>query len=111
MYSQDELLCFNVIEAVNKILEFTNDFKNFKEWKKDYLYYDATMMNFIVIGEMAGKISEQFKENNPDVEWHKIYGFRNILAYDYFGIDESIVWDIIKNHIPELKIQIEKILE
>ncbi len=111
MYSKDELLCFNVIESVNKILEFTKDFKDFVDWKRDYLHYDATMMNFIIIGEMAGKISEEFKEDNPNIDWYRIYGFRNILAHDYFGIDESIVWDIIQNHIPELKIQIEKILE
>jgi uncharacterized protein with HEPN domain len=37
------------------------------------------------------------------IEWHKIRGFRNLIAHDYFGIDVEEVWDIIKNKIPELK--------
>jgi uncharacterized protein with HEPN domain len=68
------------------------------------------MMNFIVIGEMTTKISEEFKDENPDIEWHKMYGFRNIMAHDYFGIEERLVWDVIQTHILVLKIQIEKIL-
>jgi uncharacterized protein with HEPN domain len=110
MYSNDDLLCFNILEATNRILEFTKDFKNVEDWKNSILHYDATMMNFIVIGEMTTKISEEYKEDNPDIEWHKMYGFRNIMAHDYFGIEERIVWDVIQIHIPELKIQIEKIL-
>jgi len=36
--------------------------------------------------------------------------FRNILAHEYFGIDFEIVWDIIKNKLPELRKSIEKII-
>jgi uncharacterized protein with HEPN domain len=110
MYSKDDLLCFNILEAANSIIEFTKEFNNVDDWKNNKLHYDATMMNFIVIGEMTTKISEEFKDENPDIEWHKMYGFRNIMAHDYFGIEERLVWDVIQTHIPVLKIQIEKIL-
>ena len=110
MYSKDDLLCFNILESVNRIIEFTKDARNVEEFHNDHKGYDATIMNFIVIGEMTGKLSDEFKEGYPEIEWHKLYGFRNILAHNYFGINRPVVWDIIQNHIPELKIQIEKIL-
>jgi|ERR1017187_599205 uncharacterized protein with HEPN domain len=110
MYNNDDLLCFSILESVNRILEFAKEYKDVEEFKKDYKGYDATIMNFIVIGEMTGKLSEQFKDENPDIEWHKIYGFRNILAYDYFGINDLEIWKIIQIHTPELKSQMEKIL-
>lgn len=110
MYSKDDLLCFNILESVNLIIDFTKGFKNVEELLNDRLHFDATMMNFIVIGEMTTKISDEFKEENPEILWHKMYAFRNIMAHDYFGIDKILTWDIIQNDIPELKISIEKIL-
>lgn len=46
------------------------------------------MMNFVVIGEMAEKLSEKFKnETDEVVDWYRIRGFRNIIAHNYFGIE------------------------
>jgi uncharacterized protein with HEPN domain len=36
---------------------------------------------------------------------------RNIFVHEYFGIDANLVWQIIKNDIPELKQKIETILQ
>jgi len=60
-------------------------------------------MNFVVIGEMVDKISDELKSKHPEIEWIKIKGFQNIVAHDYFGIDAEEVWQIIKNKIPALK--------
>ena len=68
------------------------------------------MMNFVVIGEMVEKISNEFKEKHDKIEWIKINGFRNIVAHDYFGIDAEEVWKIIKNKIPKLKVDIQALL-
>jgi len=41
----------------------------------------------------------------------KYAGMRDKLIHDYIGIDYSIVWDVIKNKIPELYLQIMEVLE
>ncbi len=81
-----------------------------KQFQKDYLRFDATLMNFIVIGEMVGKLSTDLKDNNKDVDWEKIHAFRNVLAHDYFGVLEKEVWEIIKKDLPPFKKAIEKIV-
>ena len=63
-----------------------------------------------VIGEMVDKISDEFKKSHSNIEWIKIKGFRNIVAHDYFGIDAEEVWQIIKNKIPSLRIEIAILL-
>ncbi|VAW29160.1 Protein of unknown function DUF86, BT0167 group [hydrothermal vent metagenome] len=45
-----------------------------------------------------------------DIEWKNMAGMRDKLIHDYFGINYSIVWDVVLNKIPNLKNQIEKIL-
>ena len=36
---------------------------------------------------------------------------RDKLIHDYFGIDYDIVWDVVKNKIPQLQDEVEKILK
>lgn len=57
------------------------------------------MMNFIVLGEEVGKLSDETKNKATNINWHKIYGFRNIVAHHYFGINADIVWQIIQTDI------------
>jgi len=37
------------------------------------------------------------------MDWKKIIGLRDVIAHRYFGVDAEIIWDIVKNKIPELK--------
>jgi len=45
------------------------------------------------------------------VEWKKIAGFRIVVAHSYFKVNLDIIWDIIKNDLPDLKGDIQKIFE
>jgi uncharacterized protein with HEPN domain len=110
MLTKDHHSLETIIEATNRIIEYTSGFNSADEFNNDYRNFDATMMNFVVIGEMVDKISDEFKKTHPKIEWIKIKGFRNIVAHDYFGIDAEEVWQIIKNKIPSLKIEITKLL-
>lgn len=100
-----------IVEAIDRIIEYTLDFKSADDFNNDHLNFDATMMNFVVIGEMVDKLSEAFKKHNSQVEWIRIKGLRNLVAHDYFGIDAEEVWQIIKNKIPNLKTEISKLLD
>lgn len=110
MHKTDEAVCLNMLEAVNKILEISKGFNLQTDFVKDYIRFDATMMNFVVIGEMANKLSLTFKDEYKDIEWRRISDLRNIIAHDYFGIDDKEIWQIIKNKLPELKAYLVKIL-
>lgn len=79
-------------------------FVNADEWQRDSKSFDAVLMNFVVIGEMAEKLSDDFKhQTEPLVNWYKIKGFRNIIAHNYFGIDAEEVWQIINNSLEDLR--------
>ena len=68
------------------------------------------MMNFIVIGEEVGKLSENVKAKNMQINWQKIYGLRNIIAHHYFGINVDLVWQIICQDLPILKADLDELL-
>ena len=68
MLTKDQHCLESILEAIDKILEYTTGFKNADEFNDDYRNFDATMMNFVVIGEMIDKLSEDFKDSHPAIE-------------------------------------------
>ena len=111
MLTKDQHCLESIIEATDRIIEYTSGIKSADDFNNDYRNFDATMMNFVVIGEMVDKLSDDFKKEHPKMEWIKIKGFRNIVVHDYFGIDAEEVWQIIKNKIPTLKSDIQHLID
>jgi uncharacterized protein with HEPN domain len=99
----------NMLDAIHKIQDYCNNFENADDFYNDTKSFDATMMNFIVVGEMVGKLSNEFISNTKDkIDWFKVKGFRNIIAHNYFGIDAEEVWQIIQDNLTDLEIALEK---
>ena len=103
MLNKDYYIFLSMLETIEKILRYTTGYQSAEELYQNDRDFDAAMMNFIVIGEAVGKLSEEVKTKNNQIDWQKIYSFRNIVAHHYFGINVDIVWQIIRNDLPKLK--------
>lgn len=103
-----ELLVDDIINSGNKILAYTNNL-SFESFIADDKTVDAVVRNFEIIGEAATRLPEDFREKFPDIDWHRIRGFRNRIIHDYIGIDYEIVWQIKELFLPELLKKLKKI--
>lgn len=80
------------------------------------IFLENSMMRFAcikqmeIVGEASKHITEELKSKFPEIEWSQIIGMRNVFAHEYFGIDSSLVWEIIKKDLPVLKSKMEAIL-
>ena len=99
-----------MLQTIERIVEYSSGFDNPDDFAEDYKTYDATLMNFVALGETVGKLSEDFRDKYSNIEWSKINAFRNIIAHDYFGIDEEEVFGIIKKHISKLQIDLKDLI-
>ena len=68
-------------------------------------------MSVIRIGELVKTLSAEFRQENSQVAWRDIAGFRDVAAHRYETLDFERVYISIKFELPELKSQIEKILK
>ena len=103
-----KLLVGDILDSAHKILEYT-DGLSFEDFLKDSKTVDAVVRNFEIIGEAANRLPEEFKDNFPDIDWHRIRGFRNRIVHDYFGIDYSIVWLVKDTFLPNMILQLKKL--
>jgi uncharacterized protein with HEPN domain len=61
----------------------------------------------MVIGEASKNVPEDLKTTYSNIPWKNISGARDKLVHDYFDIDVDIVWNIITQELPKLKIAID----
>jgi uncharacterized protein with HEPN domain len=71
----------------------------------------AVVRSLEIIGEATKKITADFKYRWNTISWKNMAGMRDKLIHEYFGVDYSIVWDVVKNKIPDLYIQIQEIIK
>jgi len=71
----------------------------------------AVVRSLEIIGEATKKISIDFKLKWNTISWKDMAGMRDRLIHNYMGINYSIVWDVIKNKMPELTRQIHEVIE
>lgn len=104
------LLVEDILDSSRKIRQFIAGM-SFDQFLHDEKTIDAVVRNFEIIGEASIRLSDDFKRGHPVVDWTRIRGFRNRIVHDYFGIDHSIVWNIIQSYLPELTSELEAVLK
>lgn len=80
------------------------------EFLDDETLKRAVVRSLEIIGEATKKIPADFKVTWSSVPWKNMAGMRDRLIHDYIGINYSIVWDVVKNKIPELNKQLQEVL-
>ena len=73
------------------------------------LNFNASVNLLIAIGEENKKIDEELKTSNK-INWKNLSAMRDKVSHNYRGIDESMVWEIIKDYLPTLKILLIEML-
>jgi uncharacterized protein with HEPN domain len=64
---------------------------------------DAVLRSLQTLSESAERLSDQAKSRHPEIPWHAIAAFRNVLVHNYLGIDLDRVWEVVQRDVPELK--------
>ena len=103
-------------EYLNHILDELNYLSDSsKNVSQEQFMHDMTLQRAFsrsleIIGEAAKNLPQDFTNSHKEVEWKSIAGLRDRLIHHYFGVDYEIVWDVLRNEVPKLKIQIARIL-
>jgi uncharacterized protein with HEPN domain len=104
----DRLYLTHISERIARIEAYTQTGR--EAFLASPMQQDAVIRNCEVIGEAARRLSEDIRQQHPQVAWGQIIGFRNLLIHGYAQVNLHRVWEIIEESLPVLKTQIAALL-
>ena len=99
----------DIQEAIARIEKYATSGKI--RFEHDELIQSWIVRHLQIIGEAARGLSETTITQHPEIPWRNIIGMRHILVHNYFGIDRAIAWRAVKDDLPDLKSNVQKLLE
>jgi uncharacterized protein with HEPN domain len=103
-----DLLVEDILEALRKISSYTAGIGQ-EEFQRDSKTIDAVIRNLEILGEATRQLPVEFTVRYPNVPWRQIAGLRNRIVHEYFAIDLEIVWQVIRNDLPQLEAQLKSL--
>lgn len=106
---RDKEYLTDILESCKLVISHTSNITK-DEFLIDVKCQDAVIRRFEIIGEAARRISDELKNECPEIPWFEMTGMRNAMIHEYDDVDMVIVWETVKKDIPALVIAIEKII-
>ena len=100
----------DILEAMRLAQEFVGGMTE-EEFLSDEKTKSAVVRQLEIIGEAAKNVPEHLRRKYPDIPWSRMAKMRDRLAHGYFTVNYRIVWQVLKQEIPELEPKIRKVYE
>jgi uncharacterized protein with HEPN domain len=110
MDNKAKKLLFDILTSINNIEDYIGQEKIFEEYDNNPMLQDAVERNIEIIGEAMNNLLRIEPEINISNS-RRIVDARNKIIHGYDEIENAQVWGIIVNHLPTLKVEVEKYLE
>ena len=106
----DKVRLQHILEAIIEIEKYLQN-TDFPDFMENSMMRFASIKQMEIIGQASNHISDETKSKFSQIEWTQIVGMRNIFVHEYFGVDSTLIWEIIKNDLPDLKNKVVEILK
>ncbi|MDZ4656940.1 MAG: DUF86 domain-containing protein [Bythopirellula sp.] len=106
---EDRIYLAHIRDAIERIDCFTSGGRD--HFLGEPMVQDAVIRNLEVIGEAVKGLSMDLRTANPDLPWQRIAGMRDVLIHHYFGVKLETVWQVVVDHLPQLRQRVKNLLD
>lgn len=105
----DQVYVGHMLDTANKAINFIQGVSREDFDNNELLRLSLTHL-LQVIGEAARRVSQDFRASYPQILWKAIAGMRSKVVHDYLNVDEDVVWNTVRNDLPPLIVELERIV-
>ena len=102
MRNKDGIILAKILDYIREIKMFINGYTQ-EDFNNDRKTINACVFDLSQIGELAGKISDEVINKNPNIEWRGLKALRNRIVHYYDGVNLNMVWNFLKEELDELE--------
>jgi len=107
-FKDDNIRLRHMLDYAQKAVQFTKG-RSRADLDTDEMLALAVIHLIEIIGEASRSVSEEFREEHPEIPWEQISGTRNRLAHGYIDVDLDIIWAIVKKDLPGLVRKLKRV--
>jgi len=95
----------DMLDAITGI-ECATAGKTFENYQGDWLLKHAVQRAIEIISEASRALPEDVKAIRPEVPWPQVRTIGNVLRHEYHGLSDRIIWGVVIDELPALKVAI-----
>lgn len=108
MRDDDRIRILHMIDAGREAMEFSSGCCR-ADLNSNRMLVLSLVKSVEILGEAASKVSEELRNDYPDLPWREMVTMRNRLIHGYFDINLDIVWQTVVTELPPLVAMLESI--
>ena len=100
----------DIMQAIERIEELTHG-KSLQDFEASWQLRWLVQRAIEIISEASRALLDELTGVRPEIPWRKVRGIGNVLRHDYEGLSDRIIWNVVIDELPRLKIAIRAIAE
>ena len=105
MYKEPKEYLRHIQDECRYIISVSKELQ-YEDFLEDETLKRAIVRSLEIIGEATKKIPADVKVKWNSIPWKNMAGMRDRLIHDYMGVNYTLVWDVMKNKVPDMYLQI-----
>lgn len=106
----DKVYLQDILDAISDIERFVRGVSSTEFMRSKEKQY-AVIRALEIMGEATKQVSKDLRVKHPEVPWKDIAGMRDKLIRAYFGVKTELVWETVRQKLPQLKKNINTLLK
>jgi uncharacterized protein with HEPN domain len=98
----------DILEAIERVEEITRG-KSLAEFEASWQLRWLVQRAIEIISEASRAIPDDFANMRPEIPWRRVRGIGNVLRHDYEGLSDRVIWNVVVDELPRLKIAVQAI--
>jgi uncharacterized protein with HEPN domain len=91
----------DILTAMRRILRYTEGISR-SDLETNDEKLSAILYQITILGEATKRLSQNFRQQHPEIPWREMAGMRDVIVHEYDQLDFEIIWDVIHRKLPEL---------